>query len=168
MVGIQMVPQALEHRGLAGADFAGEQDKSLAALHAVNQIRQRFFMLRTAIKERRIRAEIERIGNQTEKRLIHEPEDSSVACVRVIDKYTAKNMREVRYLTPNGIGVRRCLPHLPWHEGLTAWLRELDEYRGIYLSSGYEYPGRYSRWDIVSVRPPLELVSFQREFGSGL
>jgi anthranilate synthase len=39
----------------------------------------------------------------------------------------------------------------------------LDKYRGIYLSSGYEYPGRYSRWDIVSVRPPLELVSFQRE-----
>ena len=35
--------------------------------------------------------------------------------------------------------------------------------RGIYLSSGYEYPGRYSRWDIVSVRPPLELIGFQRE-----
>ncbi len=36
-------------------------------------------------------------------------------------------------------------------------MRELDEYRGVYLSSGYEFPGRYSRWDIVSVRPPLEL-----------
>ena len=24
-------------------------------------------------------------------------------------------------------------------------------------------PGRYSRWDIVSVRPPLELIGFQRE-----
>ena len=42
-------------------------------------------------------------------------------------------------------------------------MRELDEYRGVYLSSGYEFPGRYSRWDIVSVRPPLELVSFQRD-----
>ena len=42
-------------------------------------------------------------------------------------------------------------------------MRELDEYRGIYLSSGYEFPGRYSRWDIVSLRPPLELRSFQRE-----
>src|SRR5205823_1945567 len=36
-------------------------------------------------------------------------------------------------------------------------------YRGIYLSSGYEYPGRYSRWDIVSVRPPRELISLQRD-----
>jgi anthranilate synthase len=72
-------------------------------------------------------------------------------------------MRDVRYQTPNGIGVCRFTSHLPWNVGLKGFLRELDEYRGIYLSSGYEYPGRYSRWDIVSVRPPLELVSFQRD-----
>jgi len=46
---------------------------------------------------------------------------------------------------------------------LSRFLRELDRHRGIYLSSGYEFPGRYSRWDIVSVRPPLELISFQRD-----
>ena len=72
-------------------------------------------------------------------------------------------MREVRYQTPSGIGVSRFTSHLPWHEGLNRYLREIDEYRGIYLSSGYEYPGRYSRWDIVSVRPPLELIGFQRD-----
>jgi anthranilate synthase len=38
----------------------------------------------------------------------------------------------------------------------------LDRHRGIYLSSGYEYPGRYSRWDIASTRPPLEIVSYDR------
>ena len=42
-------------------------------------------------------------------------------------------------------------------------LRSLDEQRGIYLSSGYEYPGRYSRWDIASTCPPLEIVAFGRE-----
>jgi anthranilate synthase len=52
---------------------------------------------------------------------------------------------------------------LPYRRGFGRFLRELDAHRGIYLSSGYEYPGRYSRWDIVSVRPPLELVSFQRD-----
>ena len=57
----------------------------------------------------------------------------------------------------------RFTSHLPWNEGLNRFLREIDEYRGIYLSSGYEYPGRYSRWDIVSVRPPLELIGFQRD-----
>jgi anthranilate synthase len=41
-------------------------------------------------------------------------------------------------------------------------LRELDGYRGFYLSSGYEFPGRYSRWDIASVRPPLEIVAYGR------
>ncbi len=71
--------------------------------------------------------------------------------------------RDVRYLTHTGIGVSRSTTNLPWNEGLDEFLRDLDEFRGLYLSSGYEYPGRYSRWDIVSVRPPLELVSFQRD-----
>ena len=72
-------------------------------------------------------------------------------------------MREVHYQTPHGIQVSRVSSKLPWRKGLSRYLRELDRYRGVYLSSGYEYPGRYSRWDIVSVRPPLELVGFQRE-----
>ena len=72
-------------------------------------------------------------------------------------------MREIRYKTPHGINVSRVTSKLLFRKGFGGFLRELDEYRGIYLSSGYEYPGRYSRWDIVSVRPPLELVTFQRE-----
>src|SRR5580698_10144252 len=72
-------------------------------------------------------------------------------------------MREVRYQTPHGIAVSRTVGKLGWRQGLTRFLRQLDTQRGIYLSSGYEYPGRYSRWDIVATRPPLELISFQRD-----
>src|SRR5579863_58930 len=72
-------------------------------------------------------------------------------------------MREVRYQTPHGINVSRLTSKLPYRKGFGRFLRDLDVYRGVYLSSGYEYPGRYSRWDIVSVRPPLELIGFQRE-----
>jgi anthranilate synthase len=72
-------------------------------------------------------------------------------------------MREVLYQTPRGIRVSRATTKLPFAKGLGRFRRDLDRHRGIYLSSGYEYPGRYSRWDIVAVRPPLELVSFQRE-----
>src|SRR5271165_2259128 len=72
-------------------------------------------------------------------------------------------MKDVQYHTPHGIGVTRVASTLPYRKGFGRFLRELDRYRGIYLSSGYEYPGRYSRWDIVSVRPPLELVSFRRD-----
>src|SRR6202007_1777952 len=42
-------------------------------------------------------------------------------------------------------------------------LGDLDRLRAIYLSPGYEYPGRYSRWDIASTCPPLEIVAYDRE-----
>ncbi len=72
-------------------------------------------------------------------------------------------MREIQYRTPHGISVSRRISRLPFKNGLDRFLRDLDQYRGIYLSSGYDYPGRYSRWDIVSVRPPLEMISFERD-----
>ncbi len=71
-------------------------------------------------------------------------------------------MRELRYSTPRGIIVTRSVSRIPYRKGLGHLLRELDRYRGFYLSSGYEYPGRYSRWDIAGVRPPLEIVGFGR------
>jgi anthranilate synthase len=52
---------------------------------------------------------------------------------------------------------------VPYRKGLTSLLEALDNYRGIYLSSGYEYPGRYSRWDIASICPPLEISASGRE-----
>ena len=36
--------------------------------------------------------------------------------------------------------------------GLPGLLHKLDTQRGIYLSSGYEYPERYSRWDFAARR----------------
>ncbi len=65
------------------------------------------------------------------------------------------------YSTPSGIAVTRTASKVPFKKGLRSLLRDLDHRRGIYLSSGYEYPGRYSRWDIASIDPPLEI------FGSG-
>ena len=71
-------------------------------------------------------------------------------------------MREYRYTTPHGIEVTRTLSKANFGKGLTHLLRDLDRHRGIYLSSGYEYPGRYSRWDIASTCPPLEIVGYDR------
>jgi anthranilate synthase len=72
-------------------------------------------------------------------------------------------MRAYRYQTPHGIEVTRSISKANFRRGLKSLLRDLDRHRGIYLSSGYEYPGRYSRWDIASTRPPLEIVSYDRE-----
>jgi len=68
-------------------------------------------------------------------------------------------MRQSRHSTPNGIQVIRSVSKIPFKKGLSHLMRELDTQRGIYLSSGYEFPGRYSRWDIASVRPPLEIAA---------
>ncbi|MCC7234750.1 MAG: anthranilate synthase component I [Bryobacterales bacterium] len=67
-------------------------------------------------------------------------------------------MRQLRFETRGGIAVTRTLSKIPYKKGLRALLRQLDTRRGIYLSSGYEYPGRYSRWDVASVCPPMEIV----------
>jgi anthranilate synthase len=72
-------------------------------------------------------------------------------------------MGQLRYQSRNGIEVIRTVTRLPYKRGLDPLLRELDSFRGIYLSSGYEYPGRYSRWDIASLRPPLEIVATGRQ-----
>jgi anthranilate synthase len=72
-------------------------------------------------------------------------------------------MRELQYTTPHGIAVTRKLSKANFRKGLRHLLRELDSHRGVYLSSGYEYPGRYSRWDFASTCPPLELISAGRK-----
>jgi len=68
-------------------------------------------------------------------------------------------MRTLRYQTKSGIAVSRTLSKAPYRRGLRPLLRKLDRFRGFYLSSGYEYPGRYSRWDIAAITPPVEIVS---------
>ncbi|WP_031496357.1 anthranilate synthase component I [Bryobacter aggregatus] len=72
-------------------------------------------------------------------------------------------MSQIEYLSRSGIAVSRSTSKLPYSKGLVKWLRELDKKRGVFLSSGYEYPGRYSRWDFASVAPPLEIVARGRE-----
>ncbi len=72
-------------------------------------------------------------------------------------------MRPESYLTPGGISVSRTISKVSYARGLAGLLRKLDTQRGIYLSSGYEYPERYSRWDIATVAPPLEIVAAGRE-----
>lgn len=72
-------------------------------------------------------------------------------------------MSAFEYTSRSGIAVTRTTSRLPYSKGLVKWLRELDRKRGVFLSSGYEYPGRYSRWDFASVAPPLEVVGRGRE-----
>ena len=71
-------------------------------------------------------------------------------------------MPQLRYTTPHGITVTRTHSKVPYAKGLGHVLKQLDTKRGVYLSSGYEYPERYSRWDVASVSPPLEITGRDR------
>lgn len=66
----------------------------------------------------------------------------------------------LKYQSRSGIVVTRSLSRVDYRKGLRHLLRRLDTQRGIYLSSGYEYPERYSRWDIASVCPPIEILAW--------
>src|SRR3954447_15562625 len=71
-------------------------------------------------------------------------------------------MSQLLYNTPAGISVTRTGSKVPYRRGLDKLLKRLDTERGAYLSSGYEYPERYSRWDVATLTPPVQIIGRNR------
>ena len=68
--------------------------------------------------------------------------------------------REHRFRTAGGIEVRRhTVPVALDPDPVAALAARIDGRRGVLLASSYEYPGRYTRWDIGFADPPLEIVA---------
>ncbi len=68
------------------------------------------------------------------------------------------------YRTHGGISVRRIIEGIPMQAAIEPVIDGLDNQRGVLLASSYEYPGRYTRWDIGFVNPPVVLTSRNRDF----
>jgi anthranilate synthase len=68
------------------------------------------------------------------------------------------------YTTNGGIFVSRSVNKTSIKTGIEEVLLRLDSQRGGVLKSSYEYPGRYKRWEIGFVNPPLELATRDRSF----
>ena len=68
------------------------------------------------------------------------------------------------YLTRGGLVVHRTVEEIPIEGAIEPIVDALDTRRGVLLASSYEYPGRYTRWDMGFVDPPLELVTRGRDF----
>ncbi|KAB8318172.1 anthranilate synthase [Tolypothrix campylonemoides VB511288] len=68
------------------------------------------------------------------------------------------------YTTLGGISVSRAISEVQMDTALDEILFHLDSQRGGLLKSSYEYPGRYKRWAIGFVNPPLELTTRERTF----
>lgn len=76
----------------------------------------------------------------------------------------AQELKAEIFKTQGGIDVFRTIEDLSSDEPLAEILAGIDTHPGAVFASGYEYPGRYSRWDIGFVDPPLELVATGRRF----
>ncbi|WP_186389918.1 anthranilate synthase [Stappia sp. TSB10P1A] len=67
--------------------------------------------------------------------------------------------REESFVTKGGIGISVATRAADYELGTSPWIDRLDAERGAVFSSSYEYPGRYTRWDMALVNPPLVLES---------
>jgi len=73
-------------------------------------------------------------------------------------------MQTSEYETAGGIRVQRTLESIPVTDAIEPVIDALDSRRGGLFASNYEYPGRYTRWDMGFVDPPLALTARGRAF----
>ncbi len=66
------------------------------------------------------------------------------------------------YQTAGGIKVAVSIQAVDGTSAVEELTDRLNSARGVLLSSSYEYPGRYTRWDIGFADPPLELTCNDR------
>jgi anthranilate synthase len=83
---------------------------------------------------------------------------------RLMTPPRASDLQAEIFKTRGGVDVFRTTVSLPHADQLGDVLGRIDQHPGAIFASGYEYPGRYSRWDVGFVDPPVELVASGRQF----
>jgi anthranilate synthase len=68
------------------------------------------------------------------------------------------------YTTYENIDIVRRVEMIEVEEATSPILESIDDCRGALFSSSYDYPGRYTQWDIGFVNPALEMRALGREF----
>ncbi len=64
---------------------------------------------------------------------------------------------QMNYKTLGGIEITREVSELDYCQGIEFLHQLIDSNRGALYSSSFEYPGRYTRWDVGFVNPALAL-----------
>jgi anthranilate synthase len=73
-------------------------------------------------------------------------------------------MQRTSYVTHGGIRITREICNRDYRPADTALAEALDARRGVLFSSSFEFPGRYTRWDMGFVDPPLVFIARGRRF----
>ncbi len=66
---------------------------------------------------------------------------------------------QIQYECASGIQVRRGVLSLNYRTAIDELATALNSHRGVLLASSFEYPGRYTRWDIGFINPPLVVIA---------
>ena len=77
---------------------------------------------------------------------------------------SASATHERRFRTRGGITVHRSDREVAVGTAAQALVERLDRYPGVFMSSCFEFPGRYTRWDLGFAAPPLSLTCRGRDF----
>jgi anthranilate synthase len=73
-------------------------------------------------------------------------------------------MQLMSYRTEGGIRIQREISNQPYRPADNALAGALDTRRGVLFSSSFEFPGRYTRWDMGFVDPPVVFTARGRRF----
>ena len=68
----------------------------------------------------------------------------------------------IQYRCASGVQARRLTSQLDYATAIDQLADSLDESPGVLLASSFEFPGRYTRWDIGFVNPPLKIAGKDR------
>ncbi len=66
------------------------------------------------------------------------------------------------FTTRGGVVIERARESTEYASAIDTYLDALDDRLGAVLSSNYEYPGRYTRWDTAIVDPPVMISARKR------
>lgn len=65
---------------------------------------------------------------------------------------------QIQYTCAGGVRLRRSAVQQDYKTAVDQLAAALDHSPGVLLASSFEFPGRYTRWDIGFVNPPLKFV----------
>jgi anthranilate synthase len=63
------------------------------------------------------------------------------------------------YITKHGINILCDMLKLSYKDGIKSIISSLDQTLGVILASNFEYPGKYTRFDIGFINPPIQFVA---------
>ena len=71
--------------------------------------------------------------------------------------------KQIQYRCASGINIKRSSVELDYDTAMIDLANSLNSQKGVLLASSFEYPGRYTRWDIGFVNPPIQITARGRE-----